>query len=174
MLPDRSGVAAPEPAGVRPLHAAPRALELDAPEQSTLDPHSIVVLCGRARSQATAAGPRTPTTFASTQTAAAAARVPTITSADCSAARPGSAASTSSEHGPLMVSPVQRRRRTADMLDHSASSLRLTCTCGGVTLSRSGTNPPVRCAFCEAPLPTRMDRLPIQRVRAGPSPLNLP
>jgi hypothetical protein len=35
-------VAAPDPENIRPLPLS-RALELDAPEQSTLDPHSIVV-----------------------------------------------------------------------------------------------------------------------------------
>ena len=35
-------MAAPDPENIRPLPLS-RALELDAPEQSTLDPHSIVV-----------------------------------------------------------------------------------------------------------------------------------
>ena len=39
---DRFAVAAPEPENIRRLPPG-RALELDAPEQSTLDPHSIVV-----------------------------------------------------------------------------------------------------------------------------------
>lgn len=40
---DRFAVAAPEADGNMPALTAWRALELDAPEQSTLDPHSIVV-----------------------------------------------------------------------------------------------------------------------------------
>ena len=39
---DRFAVAAPEPENIRLLPLS-RALELDAPDQSTLDPHSIVV-----------------------------------------------------------------------------------------------------------------------------------
>jgi hypothetical protein len=41
MPPDRFAVAAPEPENIRRLPPS-RALELDAPEQSGLDPHSIV------------------------------------------------------------------------------------------------------------------------------------
>jgi hypothetical protein len=36
-------VAAPEPNNIRPALGVWRALELDAPEHSTLDPHSIVI-----------------------------------------------------------------------------------------------------------------------------------
>jgi hypothetical protein len=53
-----------------------------------------------------------------------------------------------------MANPAARRRRPTDVLDNSAKSVRQTCACGGVTLFRPGTNPPVQCAFCEAPLPS--------------------
>jgi hypothetical protein len=41
------------------------------------------------------------------------------------------------------------------MLDHSESSLRLTCACGGVVLCRPDSDAPTRCAFCQAALRTK-------------------